>query len=234
MRTLGPILGALILGSVLVITSRGSMKPGPAASPEHAAMHFHLGRYQRLSGQPDKAVESLRRALACQPESYGARAELGTVLVRLGQRDEAAKQFEAALALRPDHAESHCGLANLLLAQSKAAEACEHYRQALQTEPDELSALNNLAWVLSTSNDTALRDGKTAILHAERAAGLTKHEQPFLLMTLAAAYAAGDRFPDAIATAETALHLAEGAGNEGLATMLKAQLTAYHNGTALR
>lgn len=179
-------------------------------------------------------MESLRRALACQPESYGARAELGTSLARLGQKDEAAKAFEAALALQPDHAESHCGLANLLLAQSKAAEACEHYRKALQSEPDELSALNNLAWVLSTSNDTALRDGKTAILHAERAAELTKREQPFILMTLAAAYAAGDRFTDAIATAEKAQQLAEAMSNESLVNTLKAQLAAYRSGTALR
>lgn len=225
---------ALIFASVLVFAAKRSFTPTEAVSPDHAAMHFNLGKYQRLSGQPQKALESLQRALANQPQSFGIQAELGNTHLRLGDKATAAKHFEAALALQPDHAESHCGLASLLLAENKHAEACQHYREALKTEPDELSALNNLAWVLSTTTDEALRDGKAAIPSAERAAELTQGKQPVILKTLAAAYAAAGRFDDAISTAESARQLAEVSNNQALANTLSAHLAAYRSGNALK
>lgn len=225
---------ALIFASVLVFAAKKSFTPTEAVSPDHAAMHFNLGKYQRLSGQPQKALESLQRALANQPQSFGIQAELGNTHLRLGDKANAAKHFEAALALQPDHAESHCGLASLLLAENKHAEACQHYREALKTEPDELSALNNLAWVLSTTTDETLRDGKAAIPSAERAAELTQRKQPVILMTLAAAYAAAGRFDDAISTSESARQLAEASNNQALANTLSAHLAAYRSGNALK
>lgn len=228
------LLIALIFASVLVFAAKRSFTPTEAVSPDHAAMHFNLGKYQRLSGQPQKALESLQRALANQPQSFGIQAELGNTHLRLGDKANAAKHYEAALALQPDHAESHCGLASLLLGENKPTEACQHYREALKAEPDELSALNNLAWVLSTTPNESLRDGKSAIPHAERAAELTQRQQPFILMTLAAAYAAAGRFADAIPTAESALSLAEASSNASLANTLQAQLAAYRAGNALK
>lgn len=234
MRFWQTLLIAFIFASVLVFAAKRSFTPMEAVSPDHAAMHFHLGRYQRLSGQPQKALESLQRALANQPQSFGIHAELGNTHLRLGDKANAAKHFEAALALQPDHAESHCGLASLLLGENKHAEACQHYREALKTEPDELSALNNLAWVLSTTTDEALRDGKAAIPSAERAAELTQLKQPVILKTLAAAYAAAGRFDDAISTAESARQLAEASNNQALANTLSAHLAAYRSGNALK
>lgn len=228
------LLIALSFGGVLVLAAKSSFEPVEAVSTEHAAMHFHLGKYQRLSGQPQKALESLQRALANQPQSFGIHAELGNTHLRLGDKDNAAKHFQAALDLQPDHAESHCGLANLRLGENKHAEACQHYRAALKTEPDELSALNNLAWVLSTTTDETLRDGKAAIPSAEHAAELTERKQPVILMTLAAAYAAAGRFDDAISTAETARQLAEASNNQALANTLSTHLTAYRSGNALK
>jgi spermidine synthase len=228
------LLIALIFGGVLDFASKRSFEPVEAVSPDHAAMHFHLGKYQRLSGQPQKALESLQRALANQPQSFGIHAEIGNTHLRLGDKDNAAKHFQAALDLQPDHAESHCGLANLRLGENKHAEACQHYRAALKTEPDELSALNNLAWVLSTTTDETLRDGKAAIPPAEHAAELTERKQPVILMTLAAAYAAAGRFDDAISTAEAARQLAEASNNQALANTLNTHLAVYRSGNALK
>ena len=57
-----------------------------------------------------------------------------------------------------------------------------------QIEPDE-GLLNNLAWVLATSPDDKLRDGKRAIELATKAAEVSNYETPHVLSTLAAAYA---------------------------------------------
>ena len=125
------VLIALSFGSVLVFAAKSSFEPVEAVSPDHAAMHFNLGKYQRLSGQPQKALESLQRALANQPQSFGIHAELGNTHVRLGDKANAAKHFQTALDLQPDHAESRCGLANLRLGENKHAEACQHLHRTL-------------------------------------------------------------------------------------------------------
>lgn len=154
--------------------------------------------------------------------------------MRLGDKAEAKKQFEAALAIEPDCSEAHCQLGNLLLIEGRATEACEHFRHTLESEPREISALNNLAWVMATTADESLRDGKGAVEFAERAAEVTKRSQPVVLMTLAASYAAATRFEEANATAGSALDLAEQRGDNALADTLRMHLEAYRAGRPLR
>ena len=63
--------------------------------------------------------------------------------------------------------------------------------------------------------------------HATRAAELTKHADPGILDTLAAAYAAAGRFPDAIATAEKAIGLAKAARQNAVVEELSKALDRY-------
>lgn len=224
---------ALLIGVMLLVSSRRSFQPVEALSPEHGVVHFQLGRLQRLSGQPRRAVETLQRALANQQHA-SIHSELGACHLALGQYNEAVSHFEAGLKLDPAHAGSHRGLAGLFYAQDRPAEACHHYRLSLQNEPQDVSALNNLAWILSTSPDEAVRDGPEAVLHAERAATLTAGHEPTVLTTLAAAYAAAGRFEDAASVAGHALALAEASANPSLTTTLKSHLALYQAGQALR
>ena len=54
--------------------------------------------------------------------------------------------------------------------------------------------MNNLAWLLATAEQAQFRNAAKAVELARRACELTKYRQPFLLDTLAAAYAAVGRF----------------------------------------
>jgi tetratricopeptide (TPR) repeat protein len=73
------------------------------------------------------------------------------------------------------------------------AAAIADFDRALKLEPEDSALLNNLSWVLSTSPDDKLRDGKRAIELGTKAAELTEFKKPHILSTLAAAYAeAGD------------------------------------------
>ena len=66
-------------------------------------------------------------------------------------------------------------------------------RKRSEVEPTESGLLNNYAWVLATSPDDNVRDGKLAIELATKACEETNHEESHILSTLAAAYAeAGD------------------------------------------
>ena len=81
------------------------------------------------------------------------------------------------------------------------ATALEWYRQAAQQGVVE--AMNAMAWLLATSPDDKVRDGRQAIRWAESA--LTRRASVRHLQSLAAAYAESGEFKKAIATIERAI-----------------------------
>src|SRR4051794_37813557 len=99
--------------------------------------------------------------------------------------------------LSADHAEAHYQLA-VVLSRHQQAEGIQHYREAVRLKPNWIEHLNNLAWILATSADGTLRDGKQAIDFAARTVELTHAKDAEAWDTLAAAYAAAGSFPEAI------------------------------------
>ena len=71
--------------------------------------------------------------------------------------------------------------------------------------------LNNFAWVLSTSPEDKVRDGKRAIELATESAELTEYKAPHILSTLAAAYAETGDFEKAIELIEQGIEVNEAA-----------------------
>ena len=107
---------------------------------------------------------------------------------------------------------------------TSAAEAVGPLREAVRLEPEALRLLNDLAWILATHPDPAVRDAAEAIELARRAARLTRQRDPQVLDTLAAGYAAAGRLGEAIATAQRAVGLAPGDAD------LSARLELYLDG----
>jgi cytochrome c-type biogenesis protein CcmH/NrfG len=70
----------------------------------------------------------------------------------------------------------------------------------MKLAPAKLESLNNLAWILATSTDPALRNGARSVELAQRALRISG-DHPVLLQTLAAAYAESGRFAEADGTA---------------------------------
>ena len=84
--------------------------------------------------------------------------------------------------------------------------------------------------VLATYPDPCVRDPEEAVRLAERAAGQTGYQQPTILDTLAAAYAASGDFETAVKAAEKALALAENVGAQELAAEIRERLRLYRQG----
>ncbi len=74
--------------------------------------------------------------------------------------------------------------------------------------PKNIIVFNNLAYLLATSADDKLRDGKRAVELAEKAKQLEPTPTPDLLDTLAAAFAEAGDFDQAIETQKQAIDLA--------------------------
>ena len=104
----------------------------------------------------------------------------------------------------------------------------------MQLKPDDLDAQMNLAWLRATCAEASLRNGDAAIEHAQRAMQLCGGQRPDALDTLAAAYAEGGRFPEALAAARKALELAERHNAHALADAMRGRIALYEAGKPLR
>lgn len=111
------------------------------------------------------------------------------------------KFAEAVLQQRaqrqPDKAIWQRLLGDLKLEQGKDEEALAAYEKSRIREPANPETLNNIAWLLISSNNPHVRDAGRALELAKRAAFL-RPTAGFILDTLAAAYWANDLIDDAL------------------------------------
>lgn len=195
-------------------------------TPDSAAAQYNLGTTLLQLGDLDEAVTHFEQALRLNPEYAQAHNNLGAALRSQGKLVDAIRHYRQALLVRPDDADTLYNLANSLGLQDEHTEAISLYRRALELQPDSPEPFAELAWILATDPNPALRDARQAVSLAERAAQLTSHQDASVLDSLAAAYAAAGRFGQAAATARAALALLPPSQNE-LATSIQQRLDLY-------
>jgi tetratricopeptide (TPR) repeat protein len=195
--------------------------------PYYPKAHNNLAYIFQSQGRFYEAIFHYQQALQTDPNFIKAHRNIADVLRLQGRFSEAIGHYQNVLRKFPEDADVNYHLALILASQEKFDEALIHYRQTLQTSPDQPLVLNDIAWILATHPDPNTRDAPKAISFAERAAELTKHQNPTILDTLAAAYAAAGRFEKAVKTAQKALDLAEAQQNSQLADSIRKQLERY-------
>jgi tetratricopeptide (TPR) repeat protein len=130
--------------------------------------------------------------------------------------------------------EAYVNLGKAYSQLGKYEPAIQNWTKAVELKPNNTDALNNLAWVLATIDDDSAEDANRAIEYAERACELTGYKEAMFLDTLAAAYAAGGRFEDAVRTAQQAIDAAKEGGKEDLAGEIKNRMELYKTGQRYR
>ena len=202
--------------------------------PAYASAEGNLGHALLSKDHPDEAIPHLRKAVELAPKSAAFHNYLGQALGETSQTDEAITNFERALQLSPSLVEAHYYLGVALAMKGRRAEGLAHWRQALLKEPDNVQVLNEIAWVLATAPEAALRNGSEAVSLAEHAVKLTSAREPVVLGTLAAAYAETGRYGQATETEQRAADLAARQGNAPLAESLNQRLTLFERKTPIR
>jgi tetratricopeptide (TPR) repeat protein len=208
--------------------------------PDYAEAHYNLGTALDKKGQTDEAISQYQEALRLKPDYAEAHNNLGIALDQKDQIDGAISHYQEALRLKPDFFQPHLALAQILPRLGRLRNAAFHMDEFLRLCPranleapknpvrePALGALNDLAWLLATSQPAKDRDGVRAVRFAERACELTQYKRTILVGTLAAAYAEAGQFDEAIAAAQKARALALAAGQKDLAARNQKLLELY-------
>ena len=220
-------LGTLLLNEGQLEAAATHLQQAVALKPAFADAYNNLGSARYLQGDADRAAAAYERAVALDAGHAAARYNFGRALEARGDRGRALEAYRAALALDAGQAEAHSRAASLQAVTGNLDEALRHYREALAIDPDLPGALADLAWILATTRRADVRNPLEAVRLAERVARITRRENASVLDTLAAAYFASGRRPDAILAARAALAVAERTGEQRLAERIRHRLDEY-------
>jgi tetratricopeptide (TPR) repeat protein len=212
--------------------------------PDHPTAHFDLANAFFQKGDLDAAITQYQQELLLkppdirggftQPDYAATHYNLANCYVRNGDFQLAIKEYKEALELSPRNPGVHNNLAVALLQIGKTQEAVAQWEEVLRIQSDNTDAQGNLAWVLATSSDRSIRNGRQALDLAQRAQQRLGRNSPQLFRVLAAAYAEDGNFPEAITAAQKGLDLATAQGDIGLAGIFQSDLALYRSDTPLR
>lgn len=198
-------LGALLFRLGRVDDALQELREAVRIAPRYVNARNNLGVALQQVGQVDEAVRALQEAVRLAPSRAESHFNLANVLRLSGRSDGAIDAYMKTLAIDPTHERACFNLGIVLEARGRYSEAVDSYRRALALNPGGAAPMTRLAWILATAPDMAVRNPTEAVELAEEARARARRDDPVLLDTLAAAYAAAGRFELAIAAAERAL-----------------------------
>jgi Tfp pilus assembly protein PilF len=201
-------------------------------TPNKPKLYEDFGDMFLALGRFEDAITNFQNALPLAPDQPEIYKKLGRAFAGHHEYDQAIIQFQNALRLQPNDADAELAMAMVLAHSRQVADTMSHFRRVLELAPDSVAALNSLSWLLATTSDSRLRDGGEAVRLAEHACQLTQYRKPFLVGTLAAAYAEAGRFNDAVITAQKAQDLALAQGQKEIAARNKELMALYQTGRA--
>jgi tetratricopeptide (TPR) repeat protein len=154
------------------------LKNTPKGQEKNPRLLMQLALLYSQDNRPTQAIKIFDQVIKTNQDYWEAYRLRGDTRLGLGDHENAIKDFESALELAPEG------------------------------ESDRSGILNNLSWVLSTTPNDALRDGKRALEYAIEACKLTDYKAPHILSTLAAAHAEIGEFDQAVEWSQKGVELA--------------------------
>ncbi|MCA9079779.1 MAG: tetratricopeptide repeat protein [Planctomycetaceae bacterium] len=175
-------------------------------NPNNVRALLERGDMLLEDGHNEAAMKDYDAAVEAAPDSAAAHNHRGVGLRMLGRYEEAEAEYTKAIKIAPKYSEAFANRAYVYCGLGKYKAACADYEQALEFQPDVAEYQNDFAWLLATSPEKDLLDGKRAVQLAESACKQFP-EDPDFLDTLAAAHARNGQFDEAVKIAVKALKL---------------------------
>jgi tetratricopeptide (TPR) repeat protein len=178
-------------------------------APRIAQPYLMRAEILAASERLDEAIIQLEQLLQQAPGSVQLLNRLGNFYILAGRPRKAIETLTLVIEQEPGNFGALRFRADAYLSIGKHAEAVADFEKAHLLEVDDESLLNNYAWVLATSPDDSVRDGKRAIELATKAAETTSFQTPHVLSTLGAAYAETGDFESAKKWSQQAVDLSK-------------------------
>lgn len=195
---------------------------------DYANAHFNRGELNFELKQYPQAIRDYSRAIELtdnDPQYYNSR---GHCQFMLENYDDAIVDYRRAVELGEDSAVYRTDLADALQFTCKWKEAGDLYRQAVAINGQYARAYQNAAWMMATCPDKKYRNTELALSSAKKALELEPAPSMRAFDTLAAAYAATGKLPDAVKYQKRAVQLAP----EGEREEVQQRLALYERGIA--
>ncbi len=154
----------------------------------------------------------------------------GMILLKKGRTNEAIEHFNNARSINKNYVNAYVNLGIAYNQLGKYDLAIQNWKKALELKPNSAESLNNMAFLLATSDSPSIRDVNKAAELARRACELTGYKEAAILDTMAITYAAAGEFDDAVMRAKQAVELAKATGQDKLAGDIEKRIKLYETG----
>jgi tetratricopeptide (TPR) repeat protein len=186
--------------------------------PDDARIHHDLGTIYAMTGQRAQAIPHLQAVAQGDPSNTSGITRLAWMAQMEERPEDALKLCAEADKIEPGHPTNHFVWGMALAKQKRWADAEQHFRKALERNPTSAEANQGLSDALRQQGQAA-----EAVRYARRAAHWTGAREPTVLITLADAYVAANRIPDARKALEQAQSVVP-PNNPGLAQAIRDRL----------
>jgi len=159
---------------------------------------FEKGLILSRAQQYDKAIKAFSTAIELIPGDFEAYNYRGVARTHKGDYDGAIADYTKALQIKPEYAEALNNRGYAWVRKSNLRQALDDFSRAIEINPVLMDAYNSKAWILATSSQAEYRNGKEAVMLAQKAVEI--HPGVDSLDTLAAAFAASGQFDKALST----------------------------------
>ena len=179
------------------------------AEPDKTRFLEMRGQINSEAGRPDQAFADFTEAIRLSPDNPDSYRYRTAFLIRQKRYDEALADISQAIVLDPSTPSDFYERSMILTDKDRNQAALADLRSALRLSPKDPLVLNDLAWLLATCHDKALRDGKRAVDYATQACELEAWKSGSIIDTLAAACALVGDYGSAVKWQQRAVDLSQ-------------------------
>lgn len=205
------------------------------AEPKNTQHRMNLATAYLQLRQPESALEEIDKLLEIQPDTVQAQFYAAEALAGMGKFAEAITRVKSIVEQQPQATQAWYRMSQLAMQSGQMADAVEYLQRTHELAPADPTIAGNLAWMLATAPDEAVRNGQRAVELAKLAVEATQRQSAQMLDVLAAAHAEAGDFQAAQRLAKEAL---ERAGNDpaqqGLAGAIRERLEGYRRSEPFR
>lgn len=202
--------------------------------PDGAAGWHNQGYLQLRLGDLNKAAESYRQAVKLSSGTTSYAVDLAWVEYDLGNLDDAERRFDQIISRGGNPYRAMLGRGAVALKKGQTDIALRKFLAARKLAPNDSACYIMLARIMAGTPDPKLRQPREALRVAEWICANSRQVRPYWLDTLAAAYAANDRFDEAAAIAQKARDLAKAHKDSALAGEIEKRRELYLQRQPLR